>query len=346
MMPYNDDYYMKKNDYIYHTSGNGHRKSYADTIGPLLHLSPITQKPDISLAFKFIGANRLFFGLIEETWLFFLCISLIRTISGKKTSGILMTIENCFNDNFQSRTKFHIFRFLSRRHNISIISIQPTTIRPHFAQVTNHWVHDPQLWDYSGRNRRSDDFLAKQIKAAQKKAPKNINSTKNQIILSFVGSVTTVKSAIYLSQIIQQYDEFKNKVLVIIGGKIAPDCRAAIDNIKDRNILIFDRFITDIEIETIYAHSDYIWCCYHPRYDQASGIFGRAVQFGCGTIVREHSMISEYGDYTKTNIIPVPYDMPDRAAKIIMQLPPHKAPDNHEPAIWKQHFLSVMNGIL
>ena len=40
--------------------------------------------------------------------------------------------------------------------------------------------------------------------------------------------------------------------------------------------------------------SQFIWCCYSPEYDQASGVFGRAVQYGCIPIVREHSVIHKF----------------------------------------------------
>jgi hypothetical protein len=55
-----------------------------------------------------------------------------------------------------------------------------------------------------------------------------------------------------------------------------------------------DRFISNEELFDLYACADLIWCCYAADYDQASGVFGRAIQLGIPVVVREGALIHKF----------------------------------------------------
>lgn len=58
-------------------------------------------------------------------------------------------------------------------------------------------------------------------------------------------------------------------------------------------MLAEDRIVTDDEILRLYKVADLAWCCYAPDYDQASGVFGRALQTGVEPVVREGRVLSD-----------------------------------------------------
>ena len=53
----------------------------------------------------------------------------------------------------------------------------------------------------------------------------------------------------------------------------------------------FNRFVSEEELIALYASSDLVWAFYDEEYDQASGIFGRALQFGVPSIIRSGSLV-------------------------------------------------------
>jgi hypothetical protein len=51
---------------------------------------------------------------------------------------------------------------------------------------------------------------------------------------------------------------------------------------------------SDVEFLAYIKRADLLWCCYHPQYDQSSGIFGRALQLDLPAIVRSGSLLANY----------------------------------------------------
>jgi len=84
--------------------------------------------------------------------------------------------------------------------------------------------------------------------------------------------------------------------------------------------VVIDRNLTDEEFESLFGVADVIWACYAPSYDQASGVFGRAIQFGVPPIVREGSLIAAFARCEDVPCFPVSYGDRQSLANIVANL--------------------------
>ena len=96
--------------------------------------------------------------------------------------------------------------------------------------------------------------------------------------------------------------------------KLASELKNQIkDNVKAHSSLLekfkqcggmaINRFVNEDELTALYASSDIIWAFYDEDYDQASGIFGRAVQFGVPSIVRYLSLVDRLCSIEKIPVL-------------------------------------------
>ena len=99
-----------------------------------------------------------------------------------------------------------------------------------------------------------------------------------------------------------------NKVQYVFGGMVSKIDKDLVSSFIQAGGIAFDRRVTDEEIIQLYTVADFVWCYYSAKYDQASGILGRAVQFGIPAIVRDKSMMHKFCEleslkhYDKTEI--------------------------------------------
>ena len=84
---------------------------------------------------------------------------------------------------------------------------------------------------------------------------------------------------------------------------------------------MFDRLLTDGEMMSLYACADVVWSCYSPEYDQASGIFGRAVQHGVPTVVRVGSNLHSLSTEIRHPTITLAWDNAMAASAALQTLP-------------------------
>jgi hypothetical protein len=72
--------------------------------------------------------------------------------------------------------------------------------------------------------------------------------------------------------------------------------------------IVVDRFVSDDELASLYSCADFMWSCYSPTYNQASGIFGRAVQYGVPSIVRKGSYIHKQANIMDLSVVPLEWN--------------------------------------
>ncbi len=77
---------------------------------------------------------------------------------------------------------------------------------------------------------------------------------------------------------------------VVAAGKVSQDQQTRSTVLSHHGMMSVNRFLDDDEIIAAYAAADSVWCLYDPSYDQASGILGRALQFGIPPLVRQGSL--------------------------------------------------------
>ena len=117
--------------------------------------------------------------------------------------------------------------------------------------------------------------------------------------------------------------------------------------------IVVDRFLTDVEIESLYGVSRAIWGCYSPERDQASGIFGRAMQLGVPTIVREGSVVHRFAEHYGMPVIPIEYLEPENTKVRIMRVNTYEPGGNGVEqssaalmASWRQDFVAMVKDAL
>jgi hypothetical protein len=186
-----------------------------------------------------------------------------------------------------------ILKIIRKISSIRVISIVPSFIDPRIDVICDDWIYDPQLWDLSDQDRHT--FV--QLRTAeQNKAPVAAQDFYDRIkaaqaawrVLVSLGLQSREKGLAILADAVKggSFDGW----LLIIAGRISALMQPIRHLLEERGHLIFDRFITDEELIACYAAADAVWCLYDPKYDQASGILGRAVQLGVVPLVRAGSV--------------------------------------------------------
>tara|TARA_R110002072_G_scaffold1559_3_gene12892 strand:- start:25134 stop:25715 length:582 start_codon:yes stop_codon:yes gene_type:complete len=111
-------------------------------------------------------------------------------------------------------------------------------------------------------------------------------------VLVFIGKGNDSKQFSLLADLAT---ECYRKLLIVVAGKVDVKFRDHADRMREVGMIVESRYVTDEEVLSLYKVADYSWCCYSPKYDQASGVFGRSIQTGVMPIVRRGSVISQFG---------------------------------------------------
>ncbi|EDX80022.1 hypothetical protein BBAL3_1179 [Brevundimonas sp. BAL3] len=83
--------------------------------------------------------------------------------------------------------------------------------------------------------------------------------------------------------------------------------------------VVVNQFISDEELSSLYGTATVVWGVYAPHYDQASGIFGRAVQYGKPILLRRGSSIARHAEVLGARAVAIDYGDPEAAVKGLRQ---------------------------
>lgn len=302
----------QKNQYtgIVHVSSlSGHRESYLNLFADKLKMSKSSGAILGASFIKLCSTEKLLFATIDDDYIGFSIISMIRSFFGLRTVGLFLRPKQCFLTNkLVYKAKKKLFQGLVKIPRLTVISIIPYDLCPRYSEISNKWIHDPQLWDIgSEENYQSTGFISvlDEFDKVDKK------------VLSFIGTVNKIKGFMFLYDIVKNNPEITITHTIIIAGKVNEECRAEVEELKNYGVVVINRYLTDDEISELYDLSDTIWCCYHPTYDQASGIYGRAFQKNKKPIVRQGSLIEQYKKYTMTDHVVLEYGNSRSAYKVL-----------------------------
>jgi hypothetical protein len=298
---------------VYVKATGGHRQSYLDTFSRLFGLAPVSGPIGPALLRRFVAADRLLFATLDENMLGFPAVAAMRSRLGRPTVGLFLRPQTCFQaGRWYYPVKRRAFRLLRRLPGLTIATITPFDVAPHYAEVAHVGVADPQYWDLHGddgpprpgRTALSDDVVAR---AAGRR------------ILCLVGGLSSVKGLSFLADALERHPRIADGVLVVGGGRVRPQDTDITGRLEAAGAIIVDRFISDAELDSLYGIADLIWSCYAPGYDQASGIFGRAVQYGVPPIVREGSLIAAFAAANGVDHISVLYEDCETLSNLLLQ---------------------------
>lgn len=267
---------------LFHVSeAGGHRQSFVDMFCPMFGLSPSIGRIGLRRFWQLVCARRLMFGTLDDDLRGFIAVIVARALLGRKSCALFLRPNTCLEPGFKSRTKWGIFAILSRLPQQTLLSILPFELTPGLKNVATAYVHDPQFWDQIDADVEPDDAATQLIEDSRSGRP----------LMAYVGGMTPAKAFPYFAELYAGSAELQNALAVLALGSPHADCRTSVEQLKSTAALVWDRRVSDEEILSAYCTSDIIWVHYAPGYEQASGIFGRAVQWQCRVILREGSKV-------------------------------------------------------
>lgn len=335
---------VPKAGFIHMTAHGGHHAAYHDLFGRLFGLTPSSGRIGFALFRTLVGAPRLFFGTLDDDVGGFVVVALARALLARRTGGLFLHPNSCLEPGLKGRVKWLVFAALSRVPGVTVISILPFDLMSGLHNVATTFVHDPQFWDQLDDPPAIDPVAEALVRERAAGRP----------VVAFLGWGTREKAYPFLADIAAQ-PGFSDHILVVTAGKIMDDVAAAADRLDAAGALVWRRFVSDAEMAAIYAVSRWIWVCYAPGYEQASGIFGRAVQSARAVLVRGDSLtIASYARQLHHPMLMLPDNSAAAAQMILAEL----GANNNEAAStsaattqqslreWKARFMAVVHASL
>ncbi len=251
----------------------------------MFKLTPVCSPLNSVKIFQLIQAQRLFLVTFDDSILLYSLIALIRGMAGKSTAALFLRPQKGFDElRLKYRLKKLIFMLIKLIPRLSIITITSFSLAPHYAAVAHHGVFDPQYWD-------KHDGKKLQSPTPSKFSEDILRRAGGRRILTFPGLLTQEKGFGFFVDILRQHPKILDRILFVAAGLTVPATAEGVEDFVSIGGYLVNRMLDDAESESVYSASDIIWACYEPGYDQASGIFGRALQFGVPVIVRQDSLI-------------------------------------------------------
>lgn len=292
----------------------------------ITHLVPDSVHPGSSVWRDILSGFRarrsLFFFMIESHPFLFAFTGLLGLVLGVRVAGLMFRpVEAIRDDRFKYRVKNLLFRAVRRLPNTTVILLLPLSVHPRFADIATASIDDLQFWDMPilGYPELARDAPLRAEIARR---------SHGRRILIALGALDRQKGFDYLSRLIVEVPELSRDFLVVAAGKVRPASGHAAEAFAAAGGYLIDRRIDDAEMRALYEIADLVWTCYAPDYNQASGIFGRAFQFGVPAVTREGAYLNTIGTEIGQTFLEVPYDAPKAAAARILAWSPTR-PDIH-----------------
>lgn len=269
---------------IYSRGEAGHRGAYIRFVNGLLGTGRTTA------AGTLMNSKPVFFLMIEDSFALYVLACLWRSLLGRRTVGLLFRPGPAAEGrSLKHKTKRFILKLLKLLPTVRTLTIVPFSIAPEFSEIADGWIYDLQLWDMSVAE--CDDLLSG-------------HRTELHADIAHAAAERSVIGAAGLQDRHKGFDIFANawngdvslreRFLFAYGGKVAQSLDTIAADFATNGGFGLNRRVTDEELLDLYAASDAVWCLYDSTYDQASGILGRAVQFGIPAIVREGSLSHKF----------------------------------------------------
>jgi len=267
---------------VHISSTSGHHPSYQQLFVGLWRGAPSTGSIWSSRFWRLVAAPQVFFCTIDADYAGFIAVALLRALRRKQTAGLFLRPMQCFETRrpIMFPLKRRVFRWLCAVPGLTILSIIPHDIYPKLREVSHDWIYDPQMWDLwiDGPPVLPDTALSRRV-AAERGARR---------VLIFIGTGNAIKGfADFAAHAAQNREE----LLSVVAGRVGPEYGAELAQLRSLGMIVEDRLVTDDEILSLYKVADLAWCRYAPDYDQASGVFGRALQTGVTPILRSGSLL-------------------------------------------------------
>jgi hypothetical protein len=256
--------------------------------------------------------------MLEEHTIRFAVVAAGRSLLGRRSVALLFRPrEAAHSASLGHRLKRLGLGLLRRAPAIDVLTILPFAVDPAFSTIARGWIYDPQLWDLGPRRHTAPSPLARAVRSA---------AAGRKVVVA-LGAQNAGKGFDYLTSVWLASAELRETWFFVAAGRVAPASRAAADAFTAEGGLLVDRFIEDAELQDLYDVADLVWACYAPDYDQASGIFGRAVQLGVPAAIRAGSYLESLASAVDQPVVALPWGEPDAAARRLADAPSRIDPD-------------------
>lgn len=273
---------------IYAVSEYGHRALYVKCLGSELHAEALVDKPSVITLLRLIRIHHpIIFATIEDSFFLFVSTAIVRSILRKKTLGLSLDA-NKFPGHSRSRQhiKKAIYKLVDRCAGVRRFSIIPSFANSDKTTNYKNWIYDPAFWDLSGLDlhKASQALLTDHGLLGE-------TLDDEALTILYLGSIDQRKG---FDNFVKLLEVSRNQGLhlrFIAAGHSGPNVsQASLDMFVSLGGILINRRLTEEEVLLLQKNADIFWGCYHPSFDQSSGIAGRAFQLNKTIIVRENSI--------------------------------------------------------
>lgn len=242
-----------------------------------------TASPTVAIAHR----GPVIIMLVEQYTLATHAVAIARALVGRRTAAMVFRAQEALTGTkLKTRLKRLLLGIERHMSPITMMSIVPLDILPKADSLFKSWLHDPQIWDVPFLPAPSvDRNLAERVVA----------EAHGRRVVVALGLMESYKGVEMLAALAKD-KAFCSKYMLVIAGLQLEKTVPIFAEIQS-DCIIENRYISDGELYALYDVADFIWSVYGPSYDQASGIFGRAIQFGRTPIIRKGSLIDQYSTY-------------------------------------------------
>lgn len=293
-------------------SFEGHRREYISLFKRII-TSAGAEVEVRSLRWTDASRKPVIFSLmLEENTSKFFLIALARAVAGRRSVALMFRPGEAI----EARSLKHWIKraglkLLLRFRSVHILTILPFALRPEFKGIARDWIYDPQLWDLSEHKEASSTEMSRELRT----------QANGRRLLVALGAQNSGKGFDYLAEIWAANPQLRERFHFAACGKVAAGSAKAAASFIAHGGQLVDRFLEDDEVLSAYACADVVWSCYSPEYDQASGIFGRAVQTGVPAVVREGAYLVPLAETLDHPVIVVPWADNHEAACRLTEAP-------------------------
>jgi hypothetical protein len=293
---------------------HGHRREYALLFSRVLRERGETVRVVRSGFGQVLAAAPVFYLMVDGEFAEFTIVAHARALLRRRTVGLLFKPGRCLAPrSARDRLKRWLLRSCLLAENISVLTIMPFAIEPRFGEIARAGIDEPQQWDLSDLDREAaPDAPSAAIAALIDDA------AEGRIVVAALGQQVRDKGFAFFADLWASSEALRRRCLFVCMGEVEPALATAAARFKAHGGLIVDRFIEDGELMAAYRRADIVWSCYAPFYDQASGVFGRAVQFGKPAIVRAGSYLERVANALEHPALSLAWaDLESSAAAIV-----------------------------
>ncbi len=227
----------------------------------------------------FLSPAPVLFLAVEETFLLYVVVGLLRAALGRRTAGLLFRpLPIAASSRWRWRWKRAVLQRLKRRRCIQTLTILPFSAFPAFSSIADGWIYDFQLWDLTEEERQAIEALRAERRWVERP------------VLMAIGKQAVRKGLDLFADIYARSIPLRRACQFVACGKVETAAAEHAAVLCEAGGVLVDRMLSDAQLLGVYAGSEAVWCFYPRIGDHTIGILGRAVQLGIPVVVRQGSI--------------------------------------------------------